>query len=172
MPPFGCMRGKHRAAQSLVSRGNPVSKVRVPDGPVADRDRLREEWLSRLSTLVDSVKAWAEELGWSTRRIEVPLEDPEIGDYRAPALILQQEATKAFLEPVARSAPGAEGVVDLYIMPAYDDIANLYFCRGRWLLHHAAPGTPGAAAIREAESAPLSRDTFREVLEAMKRNAA
>jgi hypothetical protein len=149
-----------------------MSNVRAPDDPIADADNLRDEWLNRLNILVDSVKAWAEDLGWSTRRIEVRLEDSEIGTYRAPALILQEEAIKAFLEPIARSAPGAEGVVDLYIMPAYDDIASLYFYGGRWLLHHIAPGTPGAATIREAESTPLSRDTFREVLEEMKRNAA
>ncbi len=149
-----------------------MSNVRVPDGPVADADKVREEWLNRLTALVDSVNAWAKELGWSTRRIEVRLEDSEIGTYQAPALLLQEEATKAFLEPIARSAPGAEGVVDLYIMPAYDDIASLYFAGGRWLLHHTAPGTPGAAAIREAESMPLSKDTLREVLEEMKRNAA
>ena len=33
------------------------------------------------------------------------------------------------LEPVA---PGTEGVVDLYLMPGYDDIASLYHYSNRW----------------------------------------
>lgn len=144
----------------------------MPNGPVADPDKLRDEWLNRLTALVDSAKAWAEEFGWSTRRIEIRLEDSEIGTYRAPALLLQQETTKALLEPISHSAPGVEGVVDLYIMPAYDDIASLYFSDGRWLLHHVAPGTPGGAVISDAESKPLSKDTFGDALEEMKRHAA
>jgi hypothetical protein len=149
-----------------------MSNVRVPNGPIADADRLRDEWLRRLTSLVESVRTWAEELGWSTRRIELPLEDSQIGTYRAPALILQEEATKVLLEPIARSAPGAEGVVDLYLMPAYDDIASLYFYDGGWQLHYMFPESPIVGTIREAESKPLSKDTLREVLEEMRHNAA
>ena len=35
-----------------------------------DKERLRDEWLARLSDLVEIVRGWAEELDWSTRRIE------------------------------------------------------------------------------------------------------
>ena len=31
-----------------------------------DKERLRDEWLARLSDLVESVRGWAEELDWST----------------------------------------------------------------------------------------------------------
>jgi hypothetical protein len=149
-----------------------MSNVDAPNSPIAGAEKLRDEWLSRLTDLVDFVKEWAEELGWSTRRIELPMEDSQIGAYRAPALIFQKEASRVMLEPIARSAPGAEGIVDLYLMPAYDDIASLYFCDRAWQLHYMFPGTPLVGTIREAESKPLSKDTFREVLEEMRRNAA
>ncbi len=47
---------------------------------------------------------------------------------KRPALLMQEGPSAGLiLEPIARSAPGADGVVDLYLLPAYDDIASLYF---------------------------------------------
>lgn len=134
-------------------------------------DRVRDEWLECLSELVRRVQSWAVELGWSTRQIEVSLSDSELGKYKAPALLIQEDAIRILLEPIARSAPGAEGVVDLYLMPAYDDIASLYSYEGDWHLHYMFPETPTVATIRDAEARPLTMDSLREVLEEMKKNA-
>ena len=70
-----------------------------------DKEKLRDEWLARLSDLVETVRGWAEDLDWSTRRIETKMDDLEIGDYKAPALIIQKETVRAILEPIGRSAP-------------------------------------------------------------------
>ncbi len=144
----------------------------APKTSDADLRRMQDEWLARLTDLVDTVKQWAEELGWSTRRIETRLQDSQIGSYQAPALLLQMETSKALLEPIARSAPGAEGVVDLYLMPAYDDMASLYFCDGAWQLHYMFPGTPSVGTIRAADFQPFSKETLRKVLDEMRMNAA
>lgn len=134
-------------------------------------EELRDAWLERLSQLINQIKRWAEEAGWSTRSIEVTLTDSQIGRYKAPALLMQENATKVLLEPIARSAPGADGVVDLYLIPAYDDIASFYLCNGTWQIHYMLPGTPTVATIRNAAAEPLSLESFRAVLEAMKANA-
>lgn len=138
---------------------------------VPNPDQLRDEWLQRLSDLVQTIQSWATELGWSTRRIEVNLSDSQLGKYKAPALLIQEDAIRILLEPIARSAPGAEGVVDLYLMPGYDDIASLYLHAGSWNIHYMFPGTPSKATIRDAQARPLTRDTLREVLEEMKEHA-
>jgi len=130
------------------------------------------EWLSRLNQLVTTVEDWAKQSGWSTRRIDKQMRDSEVGAYVATALLLQDEITKVLLEPIARSAPGADGVVDLYLMPEYDDIASLYFYEKEWRLHYMFSGTPTVAMIREAESLPLTKDSLLAVLEEMKKNAA
>ncbi len=137
----------------------------------AQKETVRAEWLGRLSALVDDVQGWARELGWSTRRIDKRMEDSQIGAYEAPALVLQEDLTRALLEPIARSAPGTEGVVDLYLMPAYDDIATLFFYEGGWHLHYQAPATSPAAKVPETEAEPLSKETFRDILEQMKDHA-
>ncbi len=136
------------------------------------KETLRTEWLNRLSALVDSVQGWAEELGRSTRRIDKQMGDSQIGPYEAPALILQRDWIRVLLDPIARSAPNTEGVVDLYRMPAYDDIASLYYYDNNWHVHDQAAGPSSAATIREAQAKPLSMETFREVLEELKRHAS
>src|SRR5438067_3341322 len=74
------------------------------------RVTARHRWLMKLRNLVDTVKGWSGELGWATKVVDKRMEDHEIGTYKAPALLLQEEAVKLFLEPVSRVSPSAEGV--------------------------------------------------------------
>jgi hypothetical protein len=192
--PKGLHRGRgpngapRRAPQFIVevrpeSGGLALDWGRTPDQPdasareeiegeVTARMRDRAIWIERVNFLVDQVEQWATEMGWSTRRIEKKLDDVRIGKHRVPALLMQQETDRVLLEPVGRTTPGAEGVVDLYLMPAYDDIASLYFYDDRWNLHYIFPGTTGAAAVREAAPMPLSKETLERVLTEMRRDAA
>ncbi len=135
------------------------------------RPKIVHGWLVMLSGLIDAVEEWAKELGWSPKKIEKPMEDSEVGKYTAPALLMQEETTKVLLEPITRSAPGAEGVVDLYLMPGYDDIASLYYYNKRWHLHYLSAEQKAGAQVREAESKPLTNSNFNKVLEEMKANA-
>jgi hypothetical protein len=137
-----------------------------------ERLAKRLEWLDRLSRLLDTVEGWAQALGWSTKRVRKELKDSEIGAYQTRALLLQEGTTRVLFEPVGRSSPDSEGVVDLYLLPAYDDIATLYYYDDRWNLHYVAPGTPVVGNIREADSKPLSKTSLRKVLEEMKQNVA
>jgi hypothetical protein len=135
------------------------------------RARLAHDWLTLLGELIGTVEGYVKELGWSTKRIEKPMEDSEIGKYSAPALLLQEETTKVLLEPIARTAPGTEGVVDLYFMPGYDDIASLYYYGKKWHLHYLAAEQKAVANPREVEAKPLTRASLRKVLAEMKVNA-
>jgi len=139
---------------------------------VLDRIKARAEWLERVNALVDQVEAWAKELNWATRRIEKKVEDSFVGDHRVPALLMQEDTCRILLEPVGRSAPGAEGVVDLYLLPAYDDIASLYYYNERWNLHYVFPNAGTAASVREAEAMPLTKEAFEKVLAEMRQSAA
>jgi len=124
------------------------------------RVTARPEWLEKLRKLVATVKGWADELDWATRTVDKKMEDAEIGNYKAPALLLQQETVRLFLEPVARAAPGTEGVVDLYLMPSYDDIASLYYYNNRWNVHYMFDRAPTLGNVREAEAKPLTKATL------------
>ena len=148
-----------------------MASVETTKDEIAVRESLKAEWLESLNALVESIEGWSRELGWSTRRIEKKLDDPEIGAYQAPALLMQEETTRALLDPIGRSTPGSEGVVDLYLMPAFDNIARFYHRDGQWWLHHATPETRGDGAILEIKPASLSKESLRGVFESMKKNA-
>ncbi len=126
--------------------------------------------MERLTPLVHHVRDWAEELGWATRIVDKPQDDSDIGDYMAPGLILQHDWTRVGLDPIANAAPGVEGIVDLYVLPAYDDIARLFYYDDRWRLHYGPPGTPAGADVRETPSKPLTKKAFREVLNDLTKN--
>lgn len=135
------------------------------------RVTARHAWLERIRKLVETVKGWADQLDWATRFVDKEMEDAEIGNYSAPGLLLQKETVRLFLEPVARAAPGAEGVADLYLMPSYDDIASLYYYNNRWNLHYLFEGAPTVGNIREADAKPLTKATLRKVFDEMKAHA-
>ena len=146
-----------------LRKGFPMSTVMQPEQQL-------KGWLQQLSKLIDEVETWARDLDWSTRRIEVNLHESAIGKYQAPALLLQHEATKALLEPIARYVPGANGVVDLYIMPAYDDLASLYLSDDGWSVRYAFSGSQSGQSRYDVDPIPLTQVSFRDVLEAMQSN--
>ena len=133
---------------------------------------LRDEWLNRLQALTSNVRMWADQLDWSTRLIAKKMKDSRLGTYEAPSLMMQKETTRALLDPVARFAPGTDGAVDLYLMPAYDDIASLYFIDGQWRLHYLMSGERARVTTGDREYRPLSKEVLAEVLDEMLAHAA
>ena len=154
----------------------------TPDDPGAARPEMesevrtrlndREAWIDRVSKLVDQVEVWGKDLGWATRRIDKRLDDSWIGTHVVPALLMQKETARVLLEPVGRSAPGVDGIVDLYLMPAYDDIASLYYYDGQWNLHYVRHGDASVATIRDAAKEPLTSESLDRVLDEMIAHAA
>src|SRR5690242_5175149 len=100
-------------------------RVRERRLQVADPAKERDEWVQLLRELVSEVDGWVKP-DWSTRELDKDVQDSVLGPYSAPALLMQRAFTRVLLEPITRFAPGTDGVVDLYMMPAYDDIARLY----------------------------------------------
>ena len=112
--------------------------------PGIDADAVKREWLERLCTLVDEVNGWAQSSGWRTRRIEKTLTERKLGTYRVPVLLMEKDTVEVVLNPVVRFVPGANGAVDLYVVPAYDDMASLYDEGDHWVLHYANRPDPMA----------------------------
>ena len=130
------------------------------------------EWHGRLDALVRDVKGWVEKTGWRTRVIEKPIKDPVLGSYKAPVLLMERDAVEVALNPVSRFVPGADGAVDLYLVPAYDDIASLYFEGGRWMIHYVFGADPmDAHSVVDSEALTLSEETMSRVLSAITAHA-
>jgi len=143
--------------------------VDVPQGAIPDRERVRDEWLERLNALIDDVDRWARGLGWSTRRIEKTLDDREIGAHKVPALVLQENTVRLLLDPIGRSGPGTDGIVDFYLMPGWDDVARFYLDDKGWQVLDLPADAP--AALKPGPT-PLTEETFRPILDAILRHAS
>ena len=134
-------------------------------------EAVKKEWVSRLSNLIDTIKNSAEESGWRTRRIDKTITERELGTYKVPVLLMEKDTVEVVLNPVARFVPGAEGAVDMYLAPAYDDIASLYFEGGQWMLHYAERPNPFATqSVIEMKSRPYSNEAIIATLEGMAAN--
>ena len=139
---------------------------------VDNPDATRDEWLKTLHELMTQVKNWAEGSGWRTRVIQKSMRDSVLGQYKAPAMLMQRETVEVILDPVGRFAPGTDGVVDLYLLPAYDDIASLYLVGGTWKLHYAFRAAAVVARIKQAESMALDEESLNRVLNEIAAHAA
>ncbi len=136
--------------------------------PEIDSDAVKREWLDRLGTLVDEVKGWAQASGWRTRRIDKTVTERGLGTYKVPVLLMEKDTVEVVLNPVARFVPGANGAVDLYVAPAYDDIASLYFEGDHWVLHYAdRPDSMAPGSVVEIKPQPYTERTIRTILDGM-----
>lgn len=137
---------------------------------IEDPTAVKGEWLGRLETLVQEVKGWAEAAGWRTRRITKTVNERQLGKYEVPVLLMEKDAVEVVLNPVARLVPGAGGAVDLYLSPAYDDIASLYFEDDHWVVYCDESPDPSAskdAVAQERKPQPYGEATIRAILDGM-----
>jgi hypothetical protein len=130
-------------------------------------------WQDRLNLLVHEIKEWVERAGWRTRTIQKPTDDRTLGRHTVPVLLMEKDTVEVALNPVSPLVPGAEGAVDLYLVPAYDDIASLYYSSGHWLIHYAFPVGPRETdSVIESDAMPLSEETIIRVLNSIASHAA
>jgi hypothetical protein len=126
---------------------------------------VRDRWRRRLDDLVGKVRGWVEPEHWVTKPYPKKMRDIDGTVFEVPSLFIQKGPTRLLLDPIAYDAPGTEGVVDLYLMPTYDDTASLYLVDGRWQIHYIFPDQPAVAGIQQPEVMELSGKTINRVLD-------
>ena len=132
----------------------------------------RELFQERVDDLVTRFEKEIDGSEWATRRYPKKLRDEGGQIYEIPALFLQKGPIKLLLDPIGYDVPGAEGLVDMYLMPTYDDLASLYFEGGRWVIHHAFPPDPMEThSVIETKAMPLSEATINQVLDSIAAHA-
>src|SRR5438477_12589115 len=99
------------------------------------------------------------------------MRDTENRIFEIPALFLQKGPIRVLLDPIAYDVPGVEAVVDLYLMPTYDDMASLYFEKGKWTIRYGFPNDPMVPRVIETEAVPLSEETINNVLDSIAAHA-
>jgi len=110
-----------------------------PQKPIENWESLREDWVATVESLVANIESCCRENRWPTRRIIKVLEDPNIGGYRVPALLVQADLVQMMLDPRAGSVSDGQGVADFYVMPQYDDLATLIHNGSEWTCYYRYP---------------------------------
>lgn len=79
---------------------------------------------------------------------------------------------RLLLDPIAYDVPGAEAVVDLYLMPTYEDMASLYCREGRWEIHYGTSQlSNGAASMDKVDTVPLSEENLIRIIDSIASHA-
>jgi hypothetical protein len=133
---------------------------------VDDPEAIKAEWLKCLNDLASQVKAWVEPAGWRTRLVAKPTRDSVLGRFEVPLLLMERNGVEVALNPVSPFIDGADGAVDLYVVPAYDEVGSLYFKNGQWTLYYVSH-QDDEAGNREPEGVPLSESSINRVLDEM-----
>ena len=106
----------------------------IAESRIEDPEAAKTEWVDRLGELVSLTQGYVEASGWRTRRVTKPVTEPGLGRYEVPLLIMERSEVEVILSPIARGVPGTEGLVDLCLMPGYDDEACLTLDGDRWFI--------------------------------------
>lgn len=126
--------------------------------------KQREQWQARMSALVQQIAGWVDPEEWVTKRYPKRMRGADGSVFEVASLVLQKGPTRLLLDPIAPESPGTEGIVDLYLMPTYDDMASLYLTKGGWQIHYGFPDQPAVAEITQPRILDLNKETINQVL--------
>jgi hypothetical protein len=135
-----------------------MSQLKAPKKPIPDWETVRDEWVRAVERLVADVESWCKTNDWPTRRIDKRIEENKIGEYVVPGLLIQVNFVKLMLEPGARFVTAADGVMDLYVMPQYDNVASIIRRNGTWQIR---------SSETEDKLEPFTAEVFTQVVEYM-----
>lgn len=131
----------------------------------------REPFRSRVEALVDQFERAIQGGEWISRRYPKRFRDDAGRIEEIPALYLQKGPINLLLDPIGDDMPGAEGVVDLYLMPTYDPEASLYIEGGRWVIHYTFPDPMETRSVGAAQAMPVSDESIHQVLNSIAEHA-
>jgi hypothetical protein len=78
--------------------------------------KLRDEWLEQLDDLMADIRGWlkpAAKEGLKVNSMPVEITEQGLGTYTAPGLLIEFEASRVAIEPIARIIVGGHGRVDI-----------------------------------------------------------
>jgi hypothetical protein len=102
---------------------------------------LRDEWVRDVAALMQEAKHWCDNRDWVARLKPKQAIDRFLGTFQVDQLYFRTETTPLLVDPVARFAVGASGLIDLLVIPTYES-AMITRVGGEWFIQ----GLPGKNA--------------------------
>ncbi len=131
-----------------------------------------DHFVSQVERVVQQFEETLSKENWLLRRDMKRMRDEEGNVYSVLSLTLFRGSTRLLLDPNGYDIPGAEGVLDLYLLPPYDPVATLFLEKGEWFIHSPFPTSLQAIARpREWTRSGLTGQSIIDVMEAIARDA-
>jgi hypothetical protein len=127
---------------------------------LAGTDEERTSWLKELKFMMDQAAEWSHRQDWTVRRDTKPITEPAFGTYTAPVLLIHTPQGRLILDPIGRDIVGAEGRIDLCVMPSYDPMPLVKGEHG-WEFWSPKTQTPGRS-WNETDFVTVARELLRE----------
>lgn len=105
----------------------------LPEEPVGNRDRVRDEWVAAVDRLIGEAEGWAHRQDWATRREPKRIIEESLGPYEVPRLLIHGGLGRLLLDPIAREIVGADGSIEFCALPSYDGM-TIARIAGGWFL--------------------------------------
>ncbi len=96
--------------------------------------KVRNEWLGMVDALVQQVRGWAEEAGWTVTQSEREVVEEQLGRYEVPVLEVSTPRGHVILEPMGQDVLGHKGRVDLYAWPTHYRVMLLRTSAPDWVI--------------------------------------
>ena len=90
-----------------------------------EAQKILDDWMGTIDSLVDEVSHWAAENEWETRVSNGETTEETLGTYSVPILTIGTPEGRLILEPMDRN-PGGEGRVKLIAMPTMSRVRLLH----------------------------------------------
>ncbi len=120
---------------------------------------IRDEWVAIVDALYHQVEGWAKALDWATRRDPEWFDEPGLGRYQVWRLLVHAPEGRLVFKPVARRVTGAQGLIDLFVLPSYDPMLLVRHDDGEWRIHSFAD-TSDSRPWAESTFVALAREMF------------
>jgi hypothetical protein len=98
-----------------------------------------DAFAKQVETVVSDFEASLSGQDWSMRRDPKRMRDETGNVLSVLSLTLIKGPVRLLLDPNGYDIPGADGVMDLYLLPPYDPVATLYLEDGEWFIHSPFP---------------------------------
>jgi hypothetical protein len=131
----------------------------LPAALTPELQARRDDWLRRVTALVEQISQWSREAGWAVELGRETIEERLLGRYEAPAARVQLPAgdlpeRAVLVVPISSQTSGGNGRVDIEGYPTLSRVRLIGTEHGDWTVM-----TASNVPLRQ----PWNGDTFRQL---------
>ena len=117
-----------------------MSTSTLPTKLMDNWEQVRDDWVAEVERFIAEVETWCKRQDWACRRDIKTIVESEVGAYVVPQLLVQDTFGRLLFDPYARFVVGAEGLIDLSVVPSYHYVLIVRYPEGWFLVEEDTEG--------------------------------